>query len=266
MQPGTTSAFKQPSDPNICSGTNYLQRWNAFKRTKTAFRASCDCWEMPEPWLTWELGYFYPKLFTSMKWRNGWWKLVNRSDMCCVYNSVHSVFIFCLSLVQRSEIKRGIWPGNITMWLHAHKAKLEVASINDTSRKQQWKHASEFSQPPASSVFFLLIFFFVWHPKSLHSQQPSGSWCDVSHRSHRSHLQSSMLLRSEKRSNFRKPIGVPTTFCHCVGANSSTYRPTQTCCFYNHPESTRQCKNQKNNRAGYLKGGTKNPPSTLCSG
>lgn len=45
MQPGTTSAFKQPSDPNTCfqkRKKNYLQRRRAFKRTKSVFKASCD--------------------------------------------------------------------------------------------------------------------------------------------------------------------------------------------------------------------------------
>ena len=71
------------------------------------------------------------------------------------------------------------------------------------------------------------------------------------------HLQSFQQASAKPRRNhFRgKPTWVPTSFfCHCVSANSSTYHPTQTCCFYNHPESSRQCQNPKNITAGYLKG------------
>lgn len=247
MQPGTTSAFKQPSDPNICSGTNYLQIWNVFKRTKSAFRASCDCWEMPEPWLTWELGYYYffdQKLFTRTEWRNGWWKLVDINDMCCVHCIIHALsFYVCLSLVQRSEIKRGISPGNITMWLHTHTMKLEIACINDSSNENMHRpshsHQSVF-------IFIYLFIFWLFEAPNLCTGN-THSWYDVSHRSRRLHLQSFQQASAKpKRNNFRKPTGVPTSFfCHCVSTNSSTYRPTQTCCFYNHPESTGRCRNQK---------------------
>lgn len=70
------------------------------------------------------------------------------------------------------------------------------------------------------------------------------------------------LLQSQEEIISGKPTWVPTSFfCHCVSANSSTYHPTKTCCFYNHPESSRQCQNPKNIRAGYLKGWKKKKSS-----
>lgn len=220
---------------------HYLQRWNAFKRTKTAFKASCDRWEMPEPWLTWELGYFFffflnQKLFTRMELRNGWWKLVDSNDMWCVYNSMHSVLYLRLSLVQWFKIKRGIWPRNITMWRHTHKVKLEVASMNYT-----WRERSENRQQTLG--------FFLWHCLTpwifALAKVKCGNWCGFSQGSRSLYLQSFQRASAKpKRNNFQKPTGVPTSFfCHCVSTNSSTYRPNTDLLLLQ--PGTRQCENQK---------------------
>lgn len=59
---------------------DYLQRHFGSKEPKTAFKESCDCWEMPESWLTCELAYlfilcsslFCQKLFTRTQMRHAW--------------------------------------------------------------------------------------------------------------------------------------------------------------------------------------------------
>ena len=75
-------------------------------------------------------------------------------------------------MVRRSEIKRGVWPGIITMWPHKHKVILEVAFINDTRRKQRFKQASNLQR----EVFFF-FFKLVRRPHPLYSLHSCWSWC-----------------------------------------------------------------------------------------
>lgn len=78
------------------------------------------------------------------------------------------------------------------------------------------------------------------------------------------HLQSFQQASAKPDRNFRKPTGVPPGFfCHRVSTNSSTYHPTQTCCFYNHPESTRLCQNPKKCLSRISEGGKKSSMSPL---
>ncbi len=171
---------------------------------------------------------------------------------CVVY------IIQCIQLLYLSQFGPEIW--NQT-WLLTrkhnsvapqYKAKLESVSINDTSR-----------EAATNTCIRLLIVssvsLIVWRPKSLHLQLSYGNWCDVTQCRLCLHLQSFQQASAKpKRNNFRKSTGVPTCF-FCPRVNSTTYHPTQTCCFYNHPESTKILKQD-------IWRGEKNPPSTLFSG
>lgn len=175
MQPGTTSAFKQPSDPNICSGTNYLWRWNELKKTKNCLQSimwleKCLSYDWHGNW-----DIFLPDIVTKMEWWKDGWKLVDRNDTWCEYYS-KAQFLALSQFSPRSEIKCGISLGNVT-WLNT-KQKMKLHS--KMTPRGSWNENMH-------QNFFFSLF---WHHQQTKPKKQSCGSCDVSHFSHFFNLKS----------------------------------------------------------------------------
>lgn len=125
------------------------------------------------------------------------------------------------------------------MWLHAHKVKLEVASIKGTWRKRieilrktTWRLSPCLTPDPC--IAFTEV---MWKPTWLSAGQPLLLPAGLS----------TCFCKAKKDIISEKQQGSqPASLLDTAAASTAQHiAQTQTCCFYNPSERTEQCQNPK---------------------